>query len=163
MVLPAKPLDPDDVTFVALDCLIANVECKILLLLKSGVRHFDSRWMDIYNTRCQLHGASISECAVVLNHQYEQKLHSQRALESMYNDMENLGYGASGRLAEMRGDLKADLRGSDNKEQRLDKIVVTTPLAPSRKAQRHSHVKGAPLSVPTKAGSAGLNEDDDRR
>lgn len=148
MVLPPKPLDPDDVTFVALDCLIANVECKILLLLKSGVRHFDSRWMDIYNTRCQLHGASISECAVVLNHQYEQKLHSQRALESMYNEMENLGYGAGGRLGE-------------NKDSRLDKIVVTTPFAPSRKAAQRHQPKTGSMATSTRVG--GANDDDDRR
>ncbi|XP_022656957.1 uncharacterized protein LOC111248609 isoform X3 [Varroa destructor] len=161
MLLPAKPLDPDDVTFVALDCLIANVECKILLLLKSGVRHFDSRWLDIYNTRCQLHGASISECAIVLNHQYEQKLHSQRALESMYKEMENLGYGAGARLGDPRGDLKADLRIPDLKDSRVDKIVVTAPLAPLRKPSRHQ-IKGGQLTTSSKV-VPNADEDDDRR
>ncbi|OQR67193.1 hypothetical protein BIW11_13671 [Tropilaelaps mercedesae] len=159
MVLPSKPLDPDEVTFVALDCLIANVECKILLLLKSGVRHFDSRWLDIYNTRCQLHGASIPECAVVLNHQYEQKLHSQRALETMYKEMENLGYGASVRLGDPRSELKGDLRGLDLKDSRVDKIVVTAPLAQSRKPPRHQ-VKGGQLTTSSKMAA---NDDEDRR
>ena len=97
MILPQKPLDPDEVTFVALDCLIANVECKVLLLLRSGIRHFDNRWMDVYNMRCQLYGASIAECAIVLTHQYEQKLHSQRTLESMCKEMESMNYGARAR------------------------------------------------------------------
>lgn len=76
-----EPVDPDPVRHVALDCLVAYVECQIMLQICESVRAFKCTWKEVLGVR-QNYICSIEEASRILQ---QMKIAQQEELNSSKN------------------------------------------------------------------------------
>ncbi|XP_076339005.1 PUB and ZnF_RBZ domain-containing protein tamozhennic isoform X1 [Tachypleus tridentatus] len=69
------PVDPDQLSHIALDCLIAFVECQIMVEVYESLRMAECTWNEIYKIR-ENYVAGVAECVRILQ---QLKLSSQRS------------------------------------------------------------------------------------
>ncbi|XP_013784948.1 uncharacterized protein LOC106469038 [Limulus polyphemus] len=69
------PVDPDQLSHITLDCLIAFVECQIMVEVYESLRMSECTWNEIYKIR-ENYVAGVAECVRILQ---QLKLASQRS------------------------------------------------------------------------------------
>ncbi|XP_055941299.1 uncharacterized protein LOC129971498 [Argiope bruennichi] len=85
-----EPVDPDKVARVALDCLIAYVECQIMVQICERVKSFKCSWFEISQIR-QDYTCGIDEAVRIL-HQLKRNAAEQEKQDRWFREQENNSY-----------------------------------------------------------------------